>query len=78
VPRTASSVGHHSLRRHLNETQPGEQRDQIRSAAKGTPSGVDGDVVDPSNILWLRHSTADAYVQSFARAGYLGLDVRES
>jgi len=51
-----------------------------RPFSEGTPplSGVDGDVVDPSNILWLRHSTADAYVQSFARAGYLGLDVRES
>lgn len=41
-------------------------------------SGIDGDVVDPSNILWLRHSTADGYLQSLARAGYIDLDVRES
>ena len=39
-------------------------------------SGIDGDVRDPSNIIWLRHSSSDAYVESLARAGYIQLAVR--
>lgn len=37
MPRTTSSVEHRKPRRHLTEPQHNEQRDQIRSAAKGTP-----------------------------------------
>lgn len=38
-------------------------------------SGIDGDVHEPTNILWLRNSHPDAYVQSLARAGIVQLDV---
>lgn len=40
-------------------------------------SSLDGDVRDPSNILWLRHSSGNSYVESLARAGYITLDVRQ-
>lgn len=32
-------------------------------------SGLDGDVRDPSNILWLRPRTAPGYIRSLVRAG---------
>ena len=40
-------------------------------------SGIDGDVRDPSNILWLRTASADSYVQSLAHAGVVQLDVHD-
>lgn len=40
-------------------------------------SAIDGDVRDPSNILWLRHSSGNSYVESLAHAGYITLDVRQ-
>ena len=38
-------------------------------------SGPDGDVRDPSNILWLRPAQAEAYITSLAHAGVIQLDI---
>ena len=38
-------------------------------------SAIDGDVREPSNILWLRNGSAREYVLSLARAGVITLDV---
>lgn len=38
-------------------------------------SGLDGDVRDPSNILWLRTATPEAYIHSLAHAGVIQLDI---
>lgn len=38
-------------------------------------SGPDGDVRDPSNILWLRPAQAEAYLTSLAHAGVIDLDI---
>lgn len=40
-------------------------------------SGIDGDVPEPRNLLWLRPSAADAYVRSLARAGYTSVSERQ-
>ena len=41
-------------------------------------SGIDGDVQDPSNIIWLRNAHPDGYVQSLAAAGVIDLAVQTS
>lgn len=41
-------------------------------------SGPDGDVREPSNIIWLRHSHPDAYLRSLAQAGVIDLAVHDS
>lgn len=38
-------------------------------------SGIDGDVKEPSNIIWLRNAHPEAYLQSLARAGVVQLDI---
>jgi len=38
-------------------------------------SGIDGDVKEPSNIIWLRNAHPAAYLQSLARAGVVQLDI---
>ena len=38
-------------------------------------SGIDGDVQDPSNIIWLRNAHPDTYVQSLAAAGVIDLAI---
>lgn len=32
-------------------------------------SGIDGDVQEPSNVIWLRHAHPDSYLRSLAAAG---------
>lgn len=39
-------------------------------------SGLDGDVAEPRNLLWLRPSAADDYVRSLAHAGFASLAER--
>ena len=41
-------------------------------------SGIDGDVQDPSNIIWLRNSHADGYVQSLAAAGIIDIAIHNA
>ena len=41
-------------------------------------SGIDGDVRDPSNIIWLRNCHADGYVQSLAAAGVIDLSIHNN
>ena len=41
-------------------------------------SGIDGDVQDPSNIIWLRNAHPDAYVQSLAAAGIIDIAIHNS
>jgi len=41
-------------------------------------SGLDGDVQDPSNIIWLRNAQADAYVRSLAAAAVIDLAMNNS
>jgi hypothetical protein len=38
-------------------------------------SGIDGDVREPSNIIWLRNAHPAEYLQSLARAGAIQLDI---
>jgi hypothetical protein len=38
-------------------------------------SGIDGDVQDPINIIWLRNAHPDTYVQSLADAGVIDLAI---
>jgi hypothetical protein len=38
-------------------------------------SGIDGDVRDPSNIIWLRNAHPDSYIQSLAAAGIIDLAI---
>ena len=40
-------------------------------------SGIDGDVREPCNIIWLRHAYPEEYVASLARAGMVVLDVHD-
>ena len=37
--------------------------------------GIDGDVQDPSNIIWLRNAHPDAYVQYLAAAGIVDIAI---
>ena len=41
-------------------------------------SGIDGDVREPSNIIWLRNSHADGYVQSLAAAGIIDIAIHNA
>jgi len=41
-------------------------------------SGIDGDVQEPSNIIWLRNAHPDAYVQSLAAAGIIDIAIHNS
>ena len=41
-------------------------------------SGIDGDVQDPSNIIWLRNANPYGYVQSLAAAGVIDLAIYNS
>ncbi len=41
-------------------------------------SGIDGDVQDPSNIVWLRNAQSDRYIQSLAEAGVIDLAIHQS
>lgn len=41
-------------------------------------SATDGDVRNPSNIWWLRNSTADSYIQSLAELGVIELSITNS
>ncbi len=41
-------------------------------------SGIDGDVREPSNIIWLRNAHPDAYVQSLADAGLIDLAINNA
>jgi hypothetical protein len=38
-------------------------------------SGIDGDVQNPSNIIWLRNAHPDSYIQSLAAAGIIDLAI---
>jgi hypothetical protein len=41
-------------------------------------SGIDGDVRDPSNIIWLRNAHPDTYLHSLAVAGVIDLAIHNS
>ena len=41
-------------------------------------SGIDGDVQEPSNIIWLRNAHPDAYVQSLSAAGIVDIAFHNS
>jgi hypothetical protein len=41
-------------------------------------SGIDGDVQEPSNIIWLRNAHPDGYVQSLAAAGVIDLAIHNA
>ena len=41
-------------------------------------SGIDGDVRDPRNIIWLRNAHADGYVQSLAAAGVADIAIHNA
>jgi len=49
-----------------------------RRSALAPISGIDGDVRDPSNIIWLRHAHPDTYVQSLADAGLIDLAINNA
>lgn len=40
-------------------------------------SGIDGDVQNPTNIIWLRNAHPDSYIQSLATAGMIDLAIRD-
>jgi hypothetical protein len=40
-------------------------------------SGIDGDVREPGNLIWLRPRTAGGFLRSLARAGRIELSVRD-
>jgi hypothetical protein len=41
-------------------------------------SGIDGDVQNPSNIIWLRNAHPDGYIHSLAAAGAIDIAVQSS
>ena len=41
-------------------------------------SGIDGDVQDPSNIIWLRNAHPDSYIQSLAAAGVIDIAIHDA
>ena len=41
-------------------------------------SGIDGDVQNPSNIIWLRNAHPDSYVQSLAADGIIDIAIRNA
>lgn len=41
-------------------------------------SGIDGDVRDPTSIIWLRNAHPDGYVQSLAEGGIINLVIYNS
>ena len=40
--------------------------------------GINGDVREPSYIIWLRHGHPDAYVRSLTQAGVIDVAVHHS
>lgn len=40
-------------------------------------SGIDGDVREPHNIIWLRHAYSEPYLISLARAGAIDLAIHD-
>jgi|GEM_PF-3564477 len=41
-------------------------------------SGIDGDVQNPSNIIWLRNAHPDTYLRSLAEAGVIDLAIHNA
>jgi hypothetical protein len=50
-----------------------------RDTARIPPlSGIEGDVREPANIIWLRHGFPDTYLRSLADAGVIDLAIYDA